>query len=107
MIIIIYNHHCSSPPIGENEGPTNFVNRESPDQDVTDEAGWPLAWDAADAFFSPGKVEVLTIKADIPTHTHLSLGLVQQRWAIPQNNVEESAGHQHGGLVSLPSQVKL
>ena len=27
-------------------------------QDVTDEAGWPLAWDAADAFFSPGKVEV-------------------------------------------------
>ena len=28
------------------------------DQDVTDEAGWPLAWDAADAFFSPGKVEV-------------------------------------------------
>ena len=31
-------------------------------QDVTDEAGWPLAWDAADAFFSPGKVEVgLTI----------------------------------------------
>ena len=27
-------------------------------QDVTDEAGWPLAWDAADTFFSPGKVEV-------------------------------------------------
>ena len=23
---------------------------------------------------------------------------MQQRWAIPQNNVEESAGHQHGGL---------
>ena len=30
-------------------------------QDVTDEAGWPLAWDAADAFFSPGKVEVAFI----------------------------------------------
>ena len=23
---------------------------------------------------------------------------MQQRWAIPQNNVEESAGHQHGWL---------
>jgi len=34
-------------------------------QDVTDEAGWPLAWDAADAFFSPGKVEVLCNNAGL------------------------------------------
>jgi len=34
-------------------------------QDVTDEAGWPLAWDAADAFFSPGKVEALCNNAGI------------------------------------------
>ena len=40
-------------------------------QDVTDEEGWPLAWDAADAFFSPGKVEVLTKKAGIPTQGYM------------------------------------
>jgi len=34
-------------------------------QDVTDEAGWPLVWDAADAFFSPGKVEALCNNAGI------------------------------------------
>jgi len=34
-------------------------------QDVTDEAGWPLVWDAADDFFSPGKVEALCNNAGI------------------------------------------
>jgi len=34
-------------------------------QDVANEASWPLVWDAADAFFSPGKVEALCNNAGI------------------------------------------
>jgi len=34
-------------------------------QDVVDEAAWPLVWDTADAFFSPGKVEALCNNAGI------------------------------------------
>jgi len=34
-------------------------------QDVTDAEAWPLVWDAADVFFSPGKVEALCNNAGI------------------------------------------
>lgn len=34
-------------------------------QDVSEEAGWPLVWDVADAFFSPSKVEALCNNAGI------------------------------------------
>merc|ERR1719500_412955 len=34
-------------------------------QDVTDTEAWPLVWDAADVFFSPGKVEALCNNAGI------------------------------------------
>ena len=70
----IIKFYCSSPSIGEKRRAQKFclrVSLFSPDQDVTDEEGWPLAWDAADAFFSPGKVEVLTKKAGIPTQGYM------------------------------------
>lgn len=38
-------------------------------QDVTDSAAWPVVWDAADAFFSPGKVEALCNNAGIFSKT--------------------------------------
>ena len=67
----IIKFYCSSPSIGEKRRANKFCHWFSPDQDVTDEAGWPLAWDAADIFFSPGKVEVLTKKAGIPTQGYM------------------------------------